>query len=92
MTRPSLFALRRCAGIATRLRAAIGSWDLSDMDPDTAEGVSTARMHLADLARDLRDAADQVAAVMERAIDTSLCRAEEARDEQDHNRPEREEA
>lgn len=92
MTRPSPFYWRALADQADNIRRLLIDADLSHLDEETARGVSSGRLTLLDLARDMRDAADQTDAAYERRTDHSLCRAAESREEHDHNRPESETA
>ena len=92
---PAPHDLTTLASITSRALALLASFDMSDLPESDRQTLAAIRAGWQDDAQDLCEIADEHAARLrreadERRLDLSLCRAQEGRDEHDHNTPERE--
>ena len=92
---PAPHDLTALATALERCRAILAGWDMSQIAEADRKELSAIRQDWADDRDELRAIADRFGQQLrdadhERRLDRTLCRAEESRDEHDHNTPERE--
>jgi len=92
---PAPHDLTTLASALEKCRAILAGWDMSQIAEADRKELSAIRQDWADDRDELRAIADRLGQQLrdadhERRLDRTLCRAEESRDEHDHNTPERE--